>query len=64
MFDQDTLNSSLHKSILFRDIDTKEVDLIIEAGQFRFFEQGQYVYRQAENNRHFYIVASGKVELH
>lgn len=63
MFDQDTLNSSLHTSILFRDIDAREVDRIIEAGQFRFFEQGQYVYRQAENNRHFYIVASGEVEL-
>ncbi len=63
MFDQDTLNRSLHKSILFRDIDAAEADRIIKAGYPRFVVQGQYVYRQAENDRHFYIVADGEVEL-
>ncbi len=63
MLKQNTLHSSLYNSVLFRDIDAREVDRIIAAGNWRIVEQGQYVYHQNECNGFFYIVANGEVEL-
>ena len=63
MLQQDTLRQSLHRSVLFKDVGGEEVDRIIAVGGWRTVEQGQYVYRQGENDLHFYIVARGEAEL-
>lgn len=62
MLDDKALRQSLHKFILFKDVDTHEVEQIIAVGAWRIVEPGQYVYQQGENHRHFYIVVSGEVE--
>jgi len=63
MLQQDTLRQSLHSSVLFKDVGSDEVDRIIATAHWRTVEQGQYVYRQGENDGHFYIVAQGEAEL-
>lgn len=63
MLQQDTLIQSLRGSVLFKDVSSKEVDMIIAVAQWRTIEQGQYVYRQGETDCHFYIVAQGEAEL-
>ena len=63
MSQQDALIQSLHRSILFNDVGSEEVDRIIAVAQWRTVEQGQYVYRQGENDCHFYILAQGEAEL-
>jgi transcriptional regulator with AAA-type ATPase domain/polyferredoxin len=63
MFENDTLSGTLHTSVLFKDVDSNNVEQIIAAGKWQRFEQGQYVYRQGEKCGRFYIVAEGEVEL-
>ena len=63
MSQRDSLRQSLHRSVLFKDIGSEEVDRIIAAAHWRTVEKGQYVYRQGENDGHFYIVAQGEAEL-
>jgi transcriptional regulator with AAA-type ATPase domain/polyferredoxin len=63
MPDDKTFMQSLHRAILFQNIDTGSAEQIITGGQWRTVEQGQYIYQQGENHRHFYIVAGGEVEL-
>ncbi len=63
MHNEEELREILQKSVLFRDVAAEEIDHIIDAGQWRRVGQGEYVYRQAENDRKFYIVAEGEVEL-
>ncbi len=63
MYTEAELENSLQKSVLFRDVDPEELDRIIDAGYWRNVKQGDYVYRQDENNHIFYIVADGEVEL-
>ena len=63
MLDNKVLIQNLHESILFKDLDTDEAELIIAAGAWRILEPGVYVYQQGENHRHFCIVVSGEVEL-
>ena len=63
MMQQETLIQSLSRSVLFKDIDIEEMDRIIAVGHAQTVEQGQYVYRQSENDCHFYIIAQGEAEL-
>jgi transcriptional regulator with AAA-type ATPase domain/ferredoxin len=63
MTQQDTLIQNLNRSVLFKDIGSLEMDRIISVGQWRTVQQGQYVYRQGDNDCHFYIVAQGEAEL-
>ena len=63
MLDLDSLKQNLLKSFLFRDISPLEAERIIAAGQCLTFEKDRYVYKQDDNNRNFYIVADGDVEL-
>jgi len=60
---QDALKQSLRNAVLFSEVCTEDVEKIIAAGRWRMIEQGKYIYRQGENSRLFYIVASGDVEL-
>ena len=60
---QDELIQSLNQSVLFKDVGSEEMDRIIAVGHWQIVEQGQYVYRQGEDDCHFYIVAQGKAEL-
>ena len=63
MLQEDALIQSLHRSVLFKDVGSEEVDRIIAVAHWRTVEQGQYVYRQGEKDCHFYIVAQGEAEL-
>jgi transcriptional regulator with AAA-type ATPase domain/polyferredoxin len=63
MMQQEALIQSLLRSVLFKHIDSEEVDRIIAVGSAQTVEQGQYVYRQSENDCHFYIIAQGEAEL-
>lgn len=63
MHSEEELRKILQKSVLFRDVVEEEIDKIINSGQWRRVKQGEYIYRQAENNRNFFIVAEGEVEL-
>lgn len=63
MSQQNSLVQSLHRSVLFKDVGSEEVDRIITAAHWRTVAQGQYVYRQGESDGHFYIVAQGEAEL-
>jgi transcriptional regulator with AAA-type ATPase domain/polyferredoxin len=63
MLDHDELIRGLYSSVLFKDAGGDEVERIIAAANWRTVEQGQYVYRQGDNDRHFYIVVQGEAEL-
>ncbi|MDP3480187.1 MAG: sigma 54-interacting transcriptional regulator [Desulfoprunum sp.] len=63
MLEQDALIQSLDTSVLFKDVSAEEVERIITFAHWRTVEQGQYVYRQGDNDCHFYIVAHGEAEL-
>jgi transcriptional regulator with AAA-type ATPase domain/polyferredoxin len=63
MLDKNNLIQRLHKFSIFNEIETEVVEQLIAAGEWRTVEPGQYVYRQGENHRHFYIIASGEAEL-
>lgn len=63
MLEQDTLRQSLCRSALFKDLDAHAVDRLVDAAHLRLVEQGQYVYRQGDTDRKFYIVAGGEAEL-
>lgn len=63
MHPEEILQKNLKKSILFREVAKEEIDRIIDTGHWRRVKQGEYVYRQAENDHNFYIVAAGEVEL-
>lgn len=53
----------LLKSVLFSGISPEEAETIIPAARWREIEQGEYVYRQGDNDRCFYLIVSGEVEL-
>ena len=57
------LKKNLQHSVLFKDVTSNDIDQIIDAGFWRKVLQGEYVYRQAENDRIFYVIADGEVEL-
>ncbi len=59
----DSLKKSILDSVLFKDVKVGDIEQIICAGHWQRVEQGQYIYRKGDNNQHFYIVASGEVEL-
>jgi CRP-like cAMP-binding protein/polyferredoxin len=63
MLEEDKLRQGLHNSELFKGLDAAVVEQAVDAAQWQIVEQGHYVYRQGENNRRFYIVAGGEVEL-
>jgi polyferredoxin len=63
MLEQDKCRQSLYNSELFKDLDAGVVGQLVDAAHWQIVEQGHYVYRQGENNRRFYIVAGGEVEL-
>ncbi len=63
MLKRDTIRQSLSRSALFTDLDAQAVERLVDAAHLRLVEQGQYVYRQGETDRRFYIVAGGEAEL-
>jgi CRP-like cAMP-binding protein len=63
MLEHNRLRQSLSTSELFKDLDAGVVEQIIDAAHWQTVEQGHYVYRQGDNNRRFYIIAAGEVEL-
>ncbi len=63
MLAQKKLSQNLYKSVLFRDVDAEEVEQIIAVAHWLVVKQGDYVYQQDENDRRFYLVADGEVEL-
>lgn len=60
---QDIIKKSLLKSSLFFDISEKEIEQIIDVSSYLIFERGQYIYKQSDNDRRFYLVINGEVEL-
>lgn len=63
MLDHETLIQSLRSSILFQGVDDEEVQRIVAAGQWKTVAPGEFIYQQGDNHRHFYLLASGAVEL-
>lgn len=61
--EQDGLQKSLHQAVLFTGLGTGEIERIITAGQWQSVEQGRYIYQQGANERRFFLVARGEVEL-
>ncbi|MDK9706565.1 MAG: sigma 54-interacting transcriptional regulator [Desulforhopalus sp.] len=63
MTNQKTRVQGLYDSILFKDVETAEVERIIALGTMQTVEQGQFVYRQWDNHGHFHLIADGTLEL-
>ncbi len=57
------LKRNLAQSVLFKDVAPDDIDRIIDTGYWRKIRQGEYVYRQADNDHIFYVIADGEVEL-
>lgn len=63
MLDQDGIQRNLRGALIFKGLEPEELERVVAAGYWRTFVQGQYVYLQGENNRHFYVVAQGGAEI-
>ncbi len=58
-----SLAQSLHQALIFQNLKEHAVTEILATGKWRKFQQGQHIYMQGDDHRHFYIVAEGEVEL-
>lgn len=63
ILDQNTIKQRLLQSPLFRNISEKEIEHIIDVGHYLSFKRGQYICKQDVNDRQFYFVINGEVEL-
>ena len=58
-----TSKDNLQSAYIFKDIAPNEIEQIAAVAQERFFDQGEYVYKQGEKGLVFYVIIEGKVEL-
>ncbi len=63
MNEQQRIQKSLFRSMLFEGVSAVEVEKIAATACLYHVEQGQYVYRQEDRDRRFYIIDTGEVEL-
>ncbi|SHO44683.1 sigma 54-interacting transcriptional regulator [Desulfopila aestuarii] len=57
------LHDNLNNSVLLGGLSPEERHNIIKAGHWLEFSQGEHVYLQGDNDQHFYMIESGRVEL-
>lgn len=51
----------LNKNVLFRELETKEKEKLVEAMEVQRFSKGKKVIKQGDNGNHLYIVAEGSL---
>jgi transcriptional regulator with AAA-type ATPase domain/polyferredoxin len=63
MHDQDTTWLNPATTVLFQGVGVDEAAKILQAGSRLKFASGEYIYRQGDDKRSFYLVLAGEVEL-
>ncbi len=63
MLEQDVIRQCLSHSALFKGIDERTLQPILDTARHLAIDQGRYVFRQGENAEGFYMVIGGEAEL-